>query len=234
MECNMGGRDRYLRIFVSSIILFCSFLFELWRLKAGIVLMCISVSLVVTTVFRFCPLYTIFNFTTLENSKEENESLILQKISAIFSIISGVNILIHALQWISFVFLFLIFRSDFLNFIEGNDLLPIEASLDYLRSNNSNETVLPMLIFSSSHFFIGLSIIFCGIKLRHNNSFLLFRIISFFAIFYSFTVVLSFFLGIYVFTASYFSIVTLLLSALFLKLSILHCKKSRGVDFEVL
>jgi hypothetical protein len=59
MKCNIGSTDRIIRIVIGLGIAIGGVIFEsYWGLIGVIVL--------VTAVFRFCPLYTLLKFNTIE------------------------------------------------------------------------------------------------------------------------------------------------------------------------
>ncbi|HOI49223.1 MAG TPA: DUF2892 domain-containing protein [Prolixibacteraceae bacterium] len=62
MKCNIGPMDRLLRIIGGVIILIFGFVFKSWWGVIGLILL-------LTALFRFCPLYVPFKMDTTKKSE---------------------------------------------------------------------------------------------------------------------------------------------------------------------
>jgi len=63
MECNVGKTDRFVRIVLGVVVLVLGYVFKTWWGLLGLIP-------VTTAVFRFCPLYPVFNIKTCKTEKE--------------------------------------------------------------------------------------------------------------------------------------------------------------------
>ena len=69
MKQNIGIIDRIIRV-LFAISIFVLFLTDVISGTLGIILLVIAGSLVLTSFFRFCPLYIPFRINTIRKSKE--------------------------------------------------------------------------------------------------------------------------------------------------------------------
>ncbi len=72
MQKNIGNTDKIVRITIGIIFIIIALLLPLplWKWIFGV----IGGILVLTSIIRFCPLYTLFKFDTLENKNEKGEN----------------------------------------------------------------------------------------------------------------------------------------------------------------
>jgi hypothetical protein len=66
MKPNLSNLDRMIRIVVAALFAYLYFA-GIVTGALGIVLLVLSVVFVVTAIVRFCPLYTLFKFSTLKS-----------------------------------------------------------------------------------------------------------------------------------------------------------------------
>lgn len=66
MKPNLSTLDRALRVVVGALFVYLYFAGIVTGLL-GIVLLVLAAVFVVTAIVRFCPLYTLFKFSTLKN-----------------------------------------------------------------------------------------------------------------------------------------------------------------------
>jgi hypothetical protein len=66
MKPNLSNLDRIIRIVVAALFAYLYFA-GIVTGALGIVLLVLSVVFVVTAIVRFCPLYTLFKFSTLKS-----------------------------------------------------------------------------------------------------------------------------------------------------------------------
>ncbi|NIA23586.1 MAG: DUF2892 domain-containing protein [Proteobacteria bacterium] len=69
---NIGNTDKVVRLTIGIIFILIALLIPLtlWRWIFGV----LGGILVITSVIRYCPIYSIFKFTTLENKNEKREN----------------------------------------------------------------------------------------------------------------------------------------------------------------
>jgi hypothetical protein len=65
MKCNVGTRDKGLRLFFGSVMIILGFAYSTWIGVIGLVM-------VLTSVFRFCPLYALLKKTTCKPGEEKD------------------------------------------------------------------------------------------------------------------------------------------------------------------
>lgn len=63
MKLNMGTADRIIRLIVAAIIVFL-YLNHILEGTTGIILLVIAIVFALTSFISFCPLYTLFGFST--------------------------------------------------------------------------------------------------------------------------------------------------------------------------
>ncbi|HFD04715.1 MAG TPA: DUF2892 domain-containing protein [Firmicutes bacterium] len=69
---NIGSADKVIRLTIGIIFILIALLLPLtlWRWIFGV----LGAILVITSLIRYCPIYSIFKFTTLDNKNENREN----------------------------------------------------------------------------------------------------------------------------------------------------------------
>lgn len=70
MKPNMGGADRIVRLFVAILIVIVFFKGIITGIL-GIVLLIFAAIFVVTSLIKYCPLYSLFNLNTCHNKNKK-------------------------------------------------------------------------------------------------------------------------------------------------------------------
>lgn len=63
MKCNMGNSDRTLRAILGLVVIAVGYYYQSWWGALGLIPL-------LTSVFRFCPVYVPFKFTSDKKKKE--------------------------------------------------------------------------------------------------------------------------------------------------------------------